>query len=649
MRLSCISFIVACTLATHPLLAFEPLATLEKQQDTTVATVDAPEATQIAEPADLTPLPELAQSPLLPEADFDLMLIGGGIATCSSMATTACQTSVAFSASAKTSNRYALQPTTLQLLANADIFTTERQPLQTELVALFTHLAQSLVAARSDATAQAANLHEAALSEADLTQLWRTAEASDQVPDGGEALWQKLSERELNAIFDYLEVPVFSDDGKYRLTEHAALSGTTTPESIALYQQFVALSEKRAQAKGRSKAQILVVTASSRDPFASVDFYLDVFRQAGADAQWLPLSAALQHAVAAKNCQALPQYLAQLHGSYRREQIYADLFNDKQQLCQQGNHALTKLIAAADGIFFNGGDQSLAYQALRYADGTATPTLQAIIAAVQHKQLVVAGTSAGTAVMSGNQLNVKTGPAVPMITNGDSYHALQYGAKPATAPWPGCRKEQRCPEGNSERQLTYLPAGGLGLFPLGILDTHFAERGRQARLLVLQQATQSTLAFGIDETTALLVDLGNQHTETSADHHASGLIQLAVSGAGEVFISSLLPESNTMTLQAHSYHLSLGDSATWQDGTLRVKAAPDKSALTGLAEPLQSRSPLFSRDNYRSLSHSLCRSNFASATVSEPPYLIRLAKAGDCAQAADGKLHYEQRVRITAE
>ncbi|CAM5190034.1 cyanophycinase [Alishewanella longhuensis] len=607
MRLSCISLFITRSLLCMPILLSS--VAIGQEQDL---------------PASTGPLP-IEQTTLLPEADYDLMLVGGGLATCSSMSGRSCSDQAKFSKLAKTSNAYLLHPTTLQLFAGAELFTAERASLQQQLVTLFNSLPQGKL-----------------LTESQLVEQWRSFQATEALTVSGEELWQLLSDRELNAVLDYLEVPTLSADGKYRLTEQVDLAQTTHAESAELYRQFVQLATKKAQAKGREQAKVLVVTASSRDPFAAVDFYLDAFRQAGAAAQWLPLTAALQRAITAQNCAALPQYLANIHGSYRREQIYADLFTSKQQLCEKGSSAVVALIADADGIFFNGGDQSLTYQALRHSDGSASAELLAILEAVKQKRLLVGGTSAGTAVMSGSQFfaDDTATTTVPMISNGDSYHALQYGAKAAAAPWPGCRKEQRCPDEMSERQLTFTATGGLGLFPLGILDTHFAERGRQARLLVLQQATQTKLAFGVDEATALLVDLSLQ---------AEGIVQLKASGAAEVYISELLPESTPAALLADTYSLNAGDTAVWQQGKITLFPTEDKTKLVNSAEPLQSKSPLFSRDHYRSLSHSLCRSNFAAATVSEPPYLIRVSKVDSCYQSADGKLSAKQRLRIITE
>lgn len=639
MRLSCIKLLLVSSLvglAVPGALATEPQPEPAQTSEPLAAAEPATPAIE-AEPNIL----DIASTPaqVLPEPEYDLMLMGGGLATCSSMSNRSCLEQTQFSALAKTGNLYWLQQSLLQNFATADVFSAERKTLQQQLVQLFTQLAAE---------------HTAPLTEQELVELWRAALATEQAPDG-KTLWQQLSERELNVVFDYLEVPTLSSDGKYRLTEQVDLAKTSDQHSAELYREFVRLAATKASNKGRSAPKLLMVTASSRDPFAAVDFYLDAFRQAGAEVEWLPLTAALQAAMQAQNCQALPQFLSEIHGSYRREQVYADLFALKLQACQAGSKALVAKIAAADGIFFNGGDQSLVYQALRFADDSASPELTAIFSAVANKQLLVGGTSAGTAVMSGNQWLAPQLAAVPMISNGDSYHALQYGAVASTAPWPGCRKENRCPDNLSERQLTYTAAGGLGLFPLGVLDTHFAERGRQARLLVLQQATQTRLAFGVDEASAMLVDLG---------HYATGLVQMAARGAGEIYVSELLPESSKAQLLAHTYTLTAGDTLVWQTETLpqaetlspaenvpqkvtlTLVPAAAKTPLTEQAEPLHSKSPLFSRDHYRSLSRSLCRSNFHSATVSEPPYLIRLSKDGACSVDAAGNLSYRQQLRI---
>ena len=67
------------------------------------------------------------------------------------------------------------------------------------------------------------------------------------------------------------------------------------------------------------------------------------------------------------------------------------------------------------------------------------------------------------------------------------------------------RRKNTCPPGLLEDDLTYDAKGGLALFPLGILDTHFAARDRHGRLAQLLIDSQTRFGFGVDETTALVV------------------------------------------------------------------------------------------------------------------------------------------------
>jgi len=58
--------------------------------------------------------------------------------------------------------------------------------------------------------------------------------------------------------------------------------------------------------------------------------------------------------------------------------------------------------------------------------------------------------------------------------------------------------------------LTGYGPGGIGLFGHGLLDTHFANRGRHGRLIQLlvdsADVTRGAMrAFGVDENTALVV------------------------------------------------------------------------------------------------------------------------------------------------
>ncbi|MEU4240377.1 cyanophycinase [Actinoplanes sp. NPDC026619] len=117
----------------------------------------------------------------------------------------------------------------------------------------------------------------------------------------------------------------------------------------------------------------------------------------------------------------------------------------------------------ATGIFFTGGDQERITSVI---GGTATDSLlQTLVAA---GDVVLAGTSAGAAVMSGT-----------MIAEGDA---------------PGVSR------------ASVRTAPGLEFLPGVLIDQHFAERGRVNRLLSAVALYPHELGLGIDEDTAILTD-----------------------------------------------------------------------------------------------------------------------------------------------
>lgn len=127
--------------------------------------------------------------------------------------------------------------------------------------------------------------------------------------------------------------------------------------------------------------------------------------------------------------------------------------------------ATARRIAAADGVFISGGDQE---SLLDKIGGTATA------AALRHALAAgacIAGTSAGASAMSAHML---------------------LGGKDLL---------------NPERGAVSLGAG-LGLMHGAVIDQHFSERHRLARLLSVVASDPGLLGIGIDEDTALVVTPG---------------------------------------------------------------------------------------------------------------------------------------------
>lgn len=130
------------------------------------------------------------------------------------------------------------------------------------------------------------------------------------------------------------------------------------------------------------------------------------------------------------------------------------------------NPALLHDIALADGIFMSGGDQTRLMAAI-----WETPVMAALHQAYHLRACCVGGTSAGAAVMSRHM--IAQGPAV---------------LRP--------------------RKDVIDTDIGLGLLPLAIVDQHFSERRRLARLLSALAQRPDLLGVGIDEDTALVVERG---------------------------------------------------------------------------------------------------------------------------------------------
>jgi cyanophycinase len=139
----------------------------------------------------------------------------------------------------------------------------------------------------------------------------------------------------------------------------------------------------------------------------------------------------------------------------------------------------TDSIAHASVIYITGGDQA------RFMDIVAgTPVEKAIHACFQKGNLI-AGTSAGAAVMSekmitGNELKYK---GLPDDANRPSFETIEANNIEITK--------------------------GLGFIKTAIIDQHFIVRKRENRLLSVAIENAGTLCIGIDEATAILVK-GNQ-------------------------------------------------------------------------------------------------------------------------------------------
>jgi len=302
-------------------------------------------------------------------------------------------------------------------------------------------------------------------------------------------LYNALSDAEWNRIIDLIELPV-PDSAREVVNLDENLKG----ESKAIFQRFVEMAQS--VAGDDQKPTIYFLTSASRNPYDAIDFYSSVFEQLGAEARWLPLDSALVKAQREGRCDELAKIQQEELGAYERDRVHRDRYKEQVAFCKDSD-AAAEMIAKADGLFFNGGDQNLTRSTFVKANNQPGDLLKTIIAAVQQKEVVVGGTSAGTAVMTSK----------PMISNGTTAQAIKEGAIASDPPPFGCDLDTTCPPNVGPDSLTYHPLGGLSLFHYATLDTHFSERGRHGRLMRLAAASSTPLSIGIDENTAMEVNL----------------------------------------------------------------------------------------------------------------------------------------------
>ena len=525
---------------------------------------------------------------------YSMVLMGGGLSVCSSAQESACVSAPVWSGSAKKHELYLIQPQYVSNIANTSEWPLERKPLLLQVVAMLQHLQLKLA--------------DTPISQRELSRLWRSSEVEvNGIWVSGRELYSSLTGAELNYIFDQLEIAVTASTGQEdRLQEQVAPLQSRDQFSLGLYQQFVDLAR---EVSVKKTPHILVLTASGRDPYASVDYYLSLFKQLGAKVSWLPVNAAYQAALrdsagASAGCNNFSQHLTKEQGSFQRARVYPDLAVQQKEFCLKGSENAVDLISKADAVFINGGDQSLTYKAFKQPDGSDTAELAKIRAMLERGQLVLAGTSAGTAVLSGGSYR---GQQTVMISNGQSAQALYQGALAQPAPSDGCENDRSCGEGVDEKSLTYQ-ASGLNLFPWGVLDTHFSERGRQGRLLTLVAQTKASFGFGVDEATALLVGFDQKNPDLVRFHvKGNNGVYLAERGENSQFQPSKLIGMN-------SHYFTNGDSFSLQQGQLLTNFADWKYAPNTSNRPLLNSGNVFGADNYRQLAQLLCGTQSRDAT-----------------------------------
>jgi len=518
-------------------------------------------------------------------ASADLVLAGGALKTCSSMSTKNCSSTMNFN-NAKATILYEVNQKSLaRYKALMEMHAVNNDFLYSKLL----HINSSVAGLTKNELFDA--LNDEGFSNSDI---------------------RGLSDAEYFMLLDALEMQQLDENG-VRLQEKVSLASTKEKASVDVYTTFIEGARAKRAAKHVTKqktagdnalntpTRIGIVTASSRDPFEAVDFYLGVFQQPNVEVVWLPLSPAFQKAafvesMGGNGCEQLEAFRAQ-HNLYDKGRLYPQRSEKQRQWCKDSNVAVNTL-SNLDGIFFNGGDQSKTLAALSLPTGKPTPFLKTLRSMWRNDQIIVGGTSAGTAVQAGGYAN---GRPVPMLTSGSSKGVLSSGVFSVPPVSERC-EDEGCEHILVDNAVTVNPTGGLGLFNFGLLDTHFSERDREVRLIAATSQSLHQFGFGVDETTALVVDMhNNQHKNqhgadftvvgksgvfivdlaqgrveesrngAAASRVVAGLASYLPTGAkGTIVGEKLTIDLTATTEQSSTQHKRKNDDGVWREQSMRL-------------------------------------------------------------------------------
>lgn len=367
-----------------------------------------------------------------------------------------------------------------------------------------------------------------------------------------------------------------------RKLELRSIAFTSNQDSAAITHAVVAAAR---EANGGKTPLIGVVTASSGPhPFVDHDINLTALQSAGATVAYLPLDGGFRQAVDANDCGNMRYYYDAYANTdpqravYHADLLYPDLAQQQVAFCENHAEKLHATLEQLNAIYFAGGNQARHLESLVRKDANGSYTVvSAALAIIQRRfamgELVVAGTSAGNHIQGGGQWR---GKPVAMIGGGDSYDVLKSGFSLGQGP------AVEAPEwGQPGRSMPYAPSlyplGGLGVFRFGVLDSHFSQRAREARLVRAVQDSGLDYGFGVDENTALLV---RQPDAVGASH-------FSVVGAGGVFIADVRqarvqtgPERHFSTEGVRAHYLLPGDTMYIDAaGQLHVRLSEDAPVL----------------------------------------------------------------------
>lgn len=355
-----------------------------------------------------------------------------------------------------------------------------------------------------------------------------------------------LSDAEYAKIIDLLEAPMNSD-----FPEVVNVEESLDKTSIELFESFAKFAHQNTG--DDSKPVVYFSTAGDRDPYAKIDFYQSAFDQLGLEAHWLPLDTAVVTAREQNRCDELYKVQEDVLGAYDRQRVYRDEYQQQVAFCK-ADQPEYEMVNDADALFITGENANRIRDAFVNADNSPTDLLRMIVSRVQQQKLLVGSTAAGTAALT----------TKAMISNGTTAEAVKAGSVATNPPGYGCGLDNTCPANTNQDTLTFHPFGGISLFHFGILDAEFSEKGRHGRLVRLAADSSTPLALGIDENTAMTVNL------EKGDFNILG-------ERGVFFVEN--PQSTDNAVAATFHYLVSGASGMMNPNGLQTAEFSDSSSV----------------------------------------------------------------------
>lgn len=520
-----------------------------------------------------------SQASAADESFPNLFLIGNAMQLCASDAVKACKQGTVFEKTDRSERRFHLTEDNLKRLAAVSWSPIEVNKIQGD--AMLAAVAKELPEQTNERNLIRAIKKAKAIAADPVFQI------AEEIP--GRDWWNQLSEHERALVLDYLEVK--TEVGSKRAATIANVNASKDKVALDVYYQFV--NSAQVVAGKKRKPRILVITGGERDVYQSVDYYLSLLNQMGADAKWLAIDPGYQWVQSKRDAKLCDDYDAlqnQFSASARRYVVYPELHQQIKESCSKSQNVM-KALQSADGVLISADNNTLLYRTFFRPDGSVSVELDKIQQMFRKHQLVVG--LVGTAVNA-----VGTGDP---IVGGDRVDVLLEESSQQVADFKPCQFNEACSWQQTHRALTTFKGAGLGLFDFGLWDTNASNDGRLVRMMAAAQQRPASIVFGLDSHSAAIIDV-------DFNSEAPGF-NMKVAGTEGLWMVDYRGEEGQAADQILPVKLSYfthEDQVSLHKRVLNSQFAPWKFARKQAGDPFIVSNNVFAADNFAKLLNMLC-------------------------------------------